>query len=608
MFDFVHNNNVAIKVILGAVALTFVGFGVGSYSAAVDDPYLAKVGDAKIYKRDVERQLQDQPANAASRQAVLENLIRQEMLLAEAGASRLAVAPAQLRAVIAGIPAFQDGGKFSAARYREFLAARNMDAATFEQQVSRDLLLQAQAAPYLNAQFVSRTLQGRLSAMMTETREVRALVLKPEQFAGSVKLDDAVLKAYYDANLKRFKADETVKLDYVQLSQAQLAQGIQVTDDEARAYFDKNKGQFGGEQRDVSHILLAVAKGASAADKAKVKAEAEGILKEVRGNPAKFAELAKTKSQDPGSAANGGDLGAFGRGTMTKPFEDVAFRMQKGQISEVVETEFGYHILKLNDIKGADFDAQKADVIAKLQQQKAAAAFRSKAEKLAEIAYQQGDSLKGMEALGLSVQRSEPLPRNGKPGDAFGGNPKLLEAAYSDDVLKAKHNSEPIDLGNNTLVVLRVAEHQPARQKPLAEVLEQVKAEVLAREGGKLAAQRGEALLAELKAGKGVDAQSWSSVQSLSRRDPEQTPAAEVRAIFAVAGKSVPGFAGLKRDGGEFVIYRVDKVQPAAALAPEESAQLGGLLSELSANSVMVAYLEQLRQKHKVLINQAAAE
>ncbi|MEQ6290476.1 SurA N-terminal domain-containing protein [Vogesella sp. GCM10023246] len=608
MFDFVHNNNAAIKIILGAVALTFVGFGVGSYTAAVDDPYLAKVGDAKIYKRDVERQMQDQPANAASRQAVLENLIRQEMLLAEARSSHLAVSPAQLRAVIAGVPGFQDNGKFSPARYQEFLAARNMNAATFEAQVSRDLLLQAQVAPFLNGQFVSRTLQTRMAAMMTESRDVRQLVLQPEQFAGSVKLDDAMLKAYYEANLKRFKAEETVKLDYVLLSQAQLAQGVQVSDADAKAYFDKNSAEFGGEQRDVSHILLTVSKGAAAAEKAKVKAEAEAILKQLRANPAQFAEIAKAKSQDPGSAANGGDLGMFGHGAMTKPFEDVAFRMQKGQISEVVETEYGYHILKLNDIKGVDFEAQKPAVIAKLQQQKAAAQFRSSAEKLAEIAYQQGDSLKGMEALGLTVQHSDALPRSGKAGDAVLGNRKLLDAAFSDDVLKGKHNSEPVDLGNNTLAVVRMAEHQPARQKPLAEVLEQVKAELLAREGGKLAAQRGQALLAELKAGKGVEAQAWSASQPLSRRTPGQVPPGDVRAIFAVSGKQLPGFAGLKRDSGEFVIYRVDKVQAAQALSPEEVNQLGGLLSELSANNMLAAYLEQLRQKHKVLINQTPAE
>ncbi|MGL6046345.1 MAG: SurA N-terminal domain-containing protein, partial [Vogesella sp.] len=275
MFDFVQNNNLAIKIILGAVALTFVGFGVGSYSAAVEDPYLAKVGDAKIYQKDVERQLEGQPDNAASRQAVLENLIRQEMLLAEARGHHLAVAPEQLRKVIAGIPAFQENGSFSAARYTEFLQGRYMTADAFEDQVSRDILLQTQVAPYLNGSFVSRTLAERMSALVSEVRDVRAYTLKPEQFAASVKLDDAVIKAYYEANLKRFKTTDQVRLEYIALSQDAMAQALTISDADAKAYYDKNAGEFSSEERQVAHILLTVDKNAPAADKAQVKAQAE---------------------------------------------------------------------------------------------------------------------------------------------------------------------------------------------------------------------------------------------------------------------------------------------------------------------------------------------
>jgi len=608
MFDFVQNNNTAIKIILGAVALTFVGFGVGSYSAAVEDPYLAKVGNAKIYQKDVERQLEGQPINAASRQAVLENLIRQEMLLAEARGNHLAVSPQQLRTAIAGIPAFQDGGKFSAARYSEFLQARYMSPQAFEEQMSRDLLLQAQVAPYLNGNLVSHTLTARMAALVSEVREVRSMVLKPEQFAADIKLDDAMIKAYYDANLKRFKTADQVKLAYVTLSQEAIAQAITVSDADAKAYYDKHAGEFSAEERKVSHILLTVDAKAPAADKAKVRAQAEALLKEVRANPARFAELAKARSQDPGSAANGGDLGFFGRGVMTKPFEAVAFAMKPEQISEVVETEFGYHILKLDAVKSSDFESQKAAVIDKLRKQKAAAAYRVAVEKLTDVAYQQGDSLKGVEAaLNLKAQESALIPRSGKPGDPVLGNAKLLEAAFSDDVLKKKHNSEPVDVGNNTLVVVRVSEFQPARQRALAEVQAEIRTELLAREGAKLAAQRGAAMLAELKAGKPAAA-SWGPAASLSRRDPAGTPVAELRAVFAANAKQLPAFAGVKRDNGEYVLYSVDKVMPSQNLTPEQTAQLGMLLGEMSANNLMSAYLEQLRQKHKVVISQTPAE
>ncbi|MFN4235803.1 MAG: SurA N-terminal domain-containing protein [Vogesella sp.] len=608
MFDFVQNNNLAIKIILGAVALTFVGFGVGSYSAAVEDPYLAKVGNAKIYQKDVERQLEGQPVNAASRQAVLENLIRQEMLLAEARGNRLAVSPQQLRAAIAAIPAFQENGKFSAARYTEFLQSRYLTPQAFEEQVSRDLLLQAQVAPYQYGSFVSQTLATRMAALVSEVREVRSVVLKPEQFAANVKLDDAMVKAFYDANLKRFKTADQARLEYVTLSQDAIAQGIAISDAEAQAYFDKNAGEFSNEERQVSHILLTADANAPAADKAKVKAQAEALLKEVRANPARFAELAKARSQDPGSAENGGDLGFFGRGVMTKPFESVAFAMKPGQISEVVETEFGYHILKLDAVKSSDFASQKAAVIDKLRKQKAAAAYRAAVEKLTDVAYQQGDSLKGVEAaLNLKAQQTDFVPRSGKAGDPLLGNAKLLEAAFSDDVLKKKHNSEPVDVGNNTLVVVRVAEFQPARQRALSEVQAEIRTELAAREGAKLAAERGAAMLAELKAGK-APVLAWGEVKSLSRRDPAGTPLAELRAVFAANPKQTPGFAGVKRDNGEYVLYSIDKVLPAQNLSPQESAQLGMLLGDMSANSVMSAYLEQLRQKHQVVISQTQAE
>lgn len=608
MFDFVQNNNLAIKIILGAVALTFVGFGVGSYSAAVEDPYLAKVGNAKIYQKDVERQLEGQPVNAASRQAVLENLIRQEMLLAEARGNRLAVSPQQLRAAIAAIPAFQENGKFSAARYTEFLQSRYLTPQAFEEQVSRDLLLQAQVAPYQYGSFVSQTLATRMAALVSEVREVRSVVLKPEQFAANVKLDDAMVKAFYDANLKRFKTADQARLEYVTLSQDAIAQGIAISDAEAQAYFDKNAGEFSNEERQVSHILLTADANAPAADKAKVKAQAEALLKEVRANPARFAELAKARSQDPGSAENGGDLGFFGQGVMTKPFESVAFAMKPGQISEVVETEFGYHILKLDAVKSSDFASQKAAVIDKLRKQKAAAAYRAAVEKLTDVAYQQGDSLKGVEAaLNLKAQQTDFVPRSGKAGDPLLGNAKLLEAAFSDDVLKKKHNSEPVDVGNNTLVVVRVAEFQPARQRALSEVQAEIRTELAAREGAKLAAERGAAMLAELKAGK-APVLAWGEVKSLSRRDPAGTPLAELRAVFAANPKQTPGFAGVKRDNGEYVLYSIDKVLPAQNLSPQESAQLGMLLGDMSANSVMSAYLEQLRQKHQVVISQTQAE
>lgn len=609
MFEFVQNNKFVIKVILGAIALTFVGFGVGSYTTAVDEPYLAKVGDVKIHKQDLDRALEGQPADAATRQAVLENLIRQQLLLSDARDAGLTVSAAQLRKAIAAIPALQENGAFSAERYKQFLAGRYLSSAAFEEMIKRDVLLQGQVASLLGSQIVPRTVVERMAGVLGESREVRALALKPEAFAAEVKTDDAALKAFYDASLKRFRTPEAIKLDYVVLSQDALAAAQVVTDQEVESYYNEHKSDFGSEERRVAHILLTVPAKASAEQKSKVRSAAEALLKEARANPAKFAELAKARSQDPGSAANGGDLGFFGRGAMVKPFEEVAFRMQPGQISEVVETEFGFHILKLEEVKQPVFAAVKGEVEQRLKRQKAAAQFRAASEKLGELAYQQGDSLKAIsEQLKLTPQRSDWLVRGKPASDPLLNNPKLLEAAFSDDVLKGKHNSEPLDIGKSTLVVVRVAEHQPERQQALAEVKDAIKAELVLREGARLAEKRGEALLAELKAGKNVDSQPWEAAKMVSRRALGDLSLSEVRAVFAASATKLPAFAGVKQDGGSYVLYRIDKVIPATAPSAAERSQLSGLIGEMSANAQVASYLEALREKYKVTLSQQPAE
>ena len=601
MFEFVQNNKTVIQVILGAVALTFVGFGVSSYSDVTAEPYLVKVGSVKISKRDLDRALEGKPSDPATRQAVLEDMIRSKLILADARDHGAAVSPDQLRKVISAIPLFQDNGQFSPQRYEEFLKNRYRSAADFEAELSDDILVRGQLNSVAGTQFVSHGVVDRMAALLSEGRALQSLTLKPSDFAAEVKTDDAAIKAYYDANAKRFRTPESVKLDYVVLSQDALAQSVKVSDAEVQKYFDQHKAELASEQRRASHILLTVPKGAKPEQKAKIKADAEAILKEVRANPAKFADIAKAKSQDPGSAEKGGDLGLNARGMMVKPFDDAVFSMKPGQISDLVETEYGFHIIRLDEVKTQGLDAVKAAIVDKLQKQKAAAQFRDQADKLNEVAYQQADSLKGVvDALKLEVKHSGWLQRSQPAKDDLLGNEKLLAAAFSDDVLKKKHNSEAVDVGGGRLVVVRVAEHQPERQRPVADVREDIKRELVEREGAKLADKKGQALLADLKAGKGVDAQKWGAEQTVSRRAPASLAAADVRAVFSVAAAKLPAFAGVRHDAGEYVIYRVNKVIAAPASTEADRAQLGGLLGELSANNQLAGYLQALRQKYPV--------
>jgi peptidyl-prolyl cis-trans isomerase D len=440
-----------------------------------------------------------------------------------------------------------------------------------------------------------------MAAILGETRVVRALVLTPQSFAAQVKTDDAAVSAYYKANAARFKAPETVKLAYAILSQDQLAQGLTVTPQEVQQYYQQHQAEFGAEQRRASHILLTLPKGAPAQEQQRVKAEAEALLKQLQANPSSFAQLARSRSQDPGSAVKGGDLGFFARGAMVKPFDDAVFAMKPGQISGLVKSDYGYHIIRLDQVKQPDLEAVKPQVEQRLRQQKAASTFRSKVESLTELAYQQGDSLKGVaDALKLTVQQSDWISRAKPANDPVLSNPKVLAAAFSSDVLQHKHNSEPIDLGNNTMVVVRVTDHQPAHQPKLDEVRDVIKAELISAEGAKLAAARGQALLAALKSGKGSEASNWSPAHPVSRQNSSNLPEADMRAVFAADIGKLPAFAGVKHDTGEYVIYRVDQVMAAPAATPEQRQQLSGIIAQMNANAQAMSYLTVLRQKYPV--------
>ena len=237
MFDFVQKNSLFIKVVLGAVALTFVGFGVGSYTTATDDPYLAQVNGVGIYKQDIERMLNGRPADAPTRQTMLDNLIRKELLLADARAAGLMITPNQLRAAIAAIPNVQENGKFSPERYQSFLAQQGLNTEAFERLVREDMLIEKQLAGIASSTLVGSQQATQFYQLLAETRQVSHIALTPAQFASEVKIDDAAIEAYYKANTKRFQTPERVKLDYLMLSQDKLAADIKVADEKAAQYY-----------------------------------------------------------------------------------------------------------------------------------------------------------------------------------------------------------------------------------------------------------------------------------------------------------------------------------------------------------------------------------
>ena len=604
MFSFVQNYRILITIILGLIALTFVGFGVSGYGPTTEEPYLVKVGDARISQSDLDEVLREmpQPVDDKTKNEVLEQLIQQELILQEAKHNGIAISDQQIADYIGSIPALQENGKFSDKLYREFLQSRSWSAATFEKKIKKTLLLQTQISPIFNAQIVTKAQADLMARIFGEERVVRYAMFSPQNFAADIKLSDEALKKYYQDNLKRYRAPEAVKVQFVLLSQEGLADKVTVNDDELKKYYATHEKDFAQDKRRVAHILLAVPQGGSAADKAKIKAEAETILQAVKANPNQFAQVAKQRSEDPGSAPAGGDLGFVERGMMVKPFEDAAFKLNNaGEISGIVETEYGFHILKLEELQKANFDTAKTDVEKKLKMEKAATLYREKEKQLSDQAYNSDDLPKIAAALQLPTETSDWVARN-RSADPRLGAPEVMEEIFSDEVLKKKHNSKLMKIGNNAQIVLRVVEHRPEKQLTFDEVKPMVTAELMSKEGGKLAQQRGAAALKTLNEGKEVADVQWAPEVTLSKKTPPPgLEMSELMKVFTASAKKLPTYVGMTRKDNSYLIFKIEAVKAAPSATPEELNGIMTALGQANTESQLSGYLAQLRKRFPVI-------
>ena len=627
MFDAVRNNKRIVQIFLALIVLPFAFFGVDSYvrnaGAGVD---LAKVGDSKITQSDFDAAMREQqdalrknlreqydPAlldSPLARRAVLEQLVNQRLLHAEAQARRITVSDEGLRGFIAGIPALQEDGKFSLARYENVLREQGLTQTGFEHQLRQELVLRQLSSMISDASIVSKTVAEAIQASMAEKRTVQEFRLSPDAFLSQAKVSDEALQKEYDANRKSFEEPEQARAEFVELSIDAIKAKAKVSDAEAKAWYEGHKDRYQQpEERRASHILIAADK-ANAEARSKAKAKAEALLAQVKAKPADFGKLAKQHSQDPGSAANDGDLGFFGRGAMVKAFDDAAFALKEKEISGVVETDFGFHIIQLTGIhagKLRSFDEVKAEIEAELKTQNAQKQYAEAAEAFSNMVYEQSDSLRGAaEKFGLQIQQSGWIIKGaaGQPGSPF-ANPKLAKALFSDDVVKNKRNTEAVEVGPSKLVAARIVEYKPMALKPFEAVKAGIRDRLLRKEAHDLAVKAGEARLEELKAGKGA-AQAWGAAQSVARTAPGGLSPEAVKAVFAVPVKTLPAYGGVALRSGGYAIFRVNAVDAGAKLPPQVAMALNQELESVRANEEMAVYLASLRSKHKVIINAEA--
>lgn len=629
MFDAVRNNKRIVQVFLILITLPFALWGVDSYVRdAGQSSDVARVGDSVIAQQEFEASLREQQDRIRAslgrqvdssmfdtpdfRKGVLDGMVHQRLLVLRASEAHLNVADDHLRDFISGLPAFQDGGKFSAQRYDAILRSQGMSQRVFEARLKQDLTLRQITAAVGDGAIASRTVADRWLAMLMEERTVEEALIASATFASRADPSAETIAKYYEANQARFRIPEQARAEYVVLSQEAFAGQVQVSDAEIASWYEGHKDRYRQpEERRASHILLQVPKDATEAQVKAAMEKAEHLVVQLRAEPGKFAKLAKENSQDPGSAANGGDLGYFGRSAMVKPFEDAVFALKEGEISGVVKSDFGVHVIRLTGIrqeKLRPLDEVRGEIAAELKNQTAARKFAEAAEAFSNLVYEQADSLQpAAEKFKLEIRQSGWIARGQKTGSGPLGNEKLIEALFSDDVVKGRHNSEAVEVGNNTLVSARVLEHKEAALRPLDEVGKDIRAALVAEEAGKLASQEGEATLERLRKGEKVDL-AWGALNPVSRQGAAGVPPQALRAIFAASVKELPAYGGAALPGRGYVLYRISGVRQPELKGAGTGEGLRAQYARAVADEEFSAYLGALRNRYPVTVNPAVLE
>lgn len=541
------------------------------------------------------------------RYATLERMVRDRVLAAAAAKSNVTISEERLSRIFAqdaGLAAFRTpDGKFDR---ESFQRVTGRTPEQYEASMRAELATQQMLLGISGTAFTPPALAAATINAFYDRREIQVARFSPESFASKVTVSDADIETYYKDHAAQFQAPEQASIEYLVLDLEAAKKNISVNEADLKTYYEQNTARFGTkEERRASHILITAPASASAADRAKAKAKAEQLLAEVKKAPATFADVARKNSQDPGSAEKGGDLDFVTRGAMVKPFEDAMFALKKGDISDVVETEFGYHIIRLADIKPAvvpPFEQVRATIENEVRAQQATQEFAKAAETFTDAVYQQPDSLKpAAEKLKLTIQTASNVARTPAPG-ATGvlANRNFLSALFAADSLDRKQNTEAIDVGSNQLAAGRVTQYTPAHPMPLAEVKEKIRAQLVTERAAVMAKAEGEAKLAAWTAK--ADGATFGAPVTVSRREVQAQPIAVIDAALRADASKLPALVGVDLGTQGYAVVRVTKVVPRAPSAPEQTQQENAQVGQSVTAAEEVAYYNLLKERFKAEI------
>ncbi|WP_310645387.1 SurA N-terminal domain-containing protein [Limnohabitans sp.] len=629
MFDFVRQHTRIMQFLLFLLIFpSFVLFGLEGYNrsrekgapvatvngvdimqAEWDNAHRVQVDRMRSSMPNADIKLFDTPE---AKYSTLERMVRDRLLQIAADQLHLGVSDQRLAAELQQNPNIaalrRADGTLDIERYRQLLGGQGMTPEMFEAQVRGDLASRQVMSGVGVTSFSPAALANVTLNAFYEQRQVHVARFAAADYASQIKPSDADLEAYYKLHAEQFQSVERADVEYVVLDLASVQKSIVVPEAELKSYYEQNLSRLAGlEERRASHILINADKAAPAAERDKARAKAQELLAAVQQSPDKFAELARKNSQDTGSATKGGDLDFFGRGAMVKPFEETVFALKKGETSGVVETEFGFHIIRLTDIKQPkpkSFEEQRASLEVDVRRQLAQRKFAEAAEQFTNMVYEQSDSLKpAAERLKLEIQHATGLTRDASPaaGASVLANPKFLASIFSADSIEKKRNTEAVELGANVLAAARITQHSPARTLPLDEVKARVLEQVRATQSAERARQEGAAKLTEWKAA--PDAAKLSAPIVISREEKQQLAPAVIEAALRASTQTLPAWIGVDLGTSGYAVVKVEKIVPrdAAQNRARERAQY----AQWWASAEGLAYYRALKEKFKAEIKVA---
>ena len=630
MLQSIRNNaqGLFVWIIVGLIVVSFALFGLGSYLSGASKVVAASVNGVEISGTDLTRAYQNYQerlrkmfgeqyrpemfSTARVKSEVLQGLITQEVMNQMMYEQGYKASSAQVYEKIKGYEAFQEDGEFSASRYKEVLSLQGINNEAFENDLSRSIASQQIQAAITQSAFLTENEKKSLAALENQNREIGYFDISVKPYLQSIKVSDDEIKSNYEKNSHLYLTTEKVSLEYLELDMDNVAALQEVTEDMMKQHYESSPENY------------------MANDDVTANKKISDIRKQIIQG-ADFSELAKKHSQDKGSASQGGDLGYLTRG-VEENFDNVVFALKKGEVSKVIKSKMGFQIVQLDDIRAGDpeerkvrhilikaenklkaFADVKAEIKKELQYQQAGKVFFDDADEMNNLSYETPDSLAPVaDALGLKIKSSELITRRG--GRGILSNPKVLKAAFSQEVLKEGRNSEMLELSDTQLVVLRVKEHQAASVQPLAQVKSRIKNSLLQEKAGNKVKQVTTDVLARLKNNESINAVqqrysniNWNKTGWINRKAEKQSalPAQVRQHAFTMPkpAESKTSWDKVTLPSGNQAVIALYKVEEAVKTQVDDSR-----ITQIIGNADYDSFVQYLKSQADITISQAAIE